>query len=157
EQGLRAPKIGELLVERGYLPLNGLLKALASQRREVRHCPRCRFQTTVPIGALLTCNTCLGPLLPSADLAAANPVDEFVAVPSKDGLPDDVRQAARHPESRFGKYILVRELGFGGVGRVQLAWDPFLSQFVAVKRLRMDFEGKTEETLTERRRMLLQE
>src|SRR5262249_45393244 len=69
----------------------------------------------------------------------------------------EVRLASRHPSARFGKYVLVRELGSGGIGRVFLAWDPFLSQYVAVKRLRTDIEGKTPEELAEHRRMLIQE
>src|SRR6185295_17059122 len=51
ERGEKPPRLGELLLERGHIPLDGLLQALASQRREIRHCPRCRFQTTVPAGA----------------------------------------------------------------------------------------------------------
>src|SRR5262249_2377361 len=72
-------------------------------------------------------------------------VDEAAIVVSRDPLPPDVREAAQMPERRFGKYVIVRELGSGGVGRVDLAWDTYLSQYVALKRLRPRLLGETPE------------
>jgi serine/threonine-protein kinase len=39
-------------------------------------------------------------------------------------LPEDVREAARNPQSRFGRYILVRHYASGGMSRIFLAYDP---------------------------------
>jgi serine/threonine protein kinase len=47
--------------------------------------------------------------------------------------PPEVTQAAAQPKNRFGKYILVRQLGHGGMAVVYKAWDTFLNHFVALK------------------------
>jgi len=152
-------RLGQILLERGHLTTKDLMRALASQRRELRHCPDCRLQTTVPIGspaARHRCATCNLSLIPSPDA----PIDaggDSLDGGGDDELPEEVRTAALTPANRFGKYVLVRELGRGGVGRVCLAWDTFLSQYVAVKRLRTDVGGQTPDLIEERRRMLLKE
>src|SRR6185295_4395429 len=64
-------------------------------------------------------------------------------VVSREPLPLEVRLAVHIPERRFGKYILVRELGRGGAGRVDQAWDTYLSQYVALKRLNAGMERET--------------
>lgn len=48
-------------------------------------------------------------------------------------MPPEVEQAAQDPKNRFGKYILVKQLGHGGMAVVYKAWDTFLSHFVALK------------------------
>jgi serine/threonine protein kinase len=53
-------------------------------------------------------------------------------------LPDDVRMASALPDRRFGKFVLVRELGRGGFGAVHLAWQSDLNRYVALKFLHTD-------------------
>ena len=47
--------------------------------------------------------------------------------------PPEVTQAAANPKNRFGKYILVRQLGHGVMAVVYKGWDTFLNHFVALK------------------------
>ncbi len=60
-----------------------------------------------------------------------------------DETPDDVRQAARDPANRFGKFVLLEALGRGGMGFVHRAWDTILHRPVALKFIR---EANVEDT-----------
>ncbi len=59
---------------------------------------------------------------------------EAHAAPGK--TPPEVAQASEDPKNRFGKYVLVKQLGQGGMAVVYKAWDTFLSHFVALKFIR---------------------
>jgi len=58
------------------------------------------------------------------------------AAPLPGKMPPEVAEAAGDPKNRFGKYVLVRHLGQGGMAVVYKAWDTFLSHFVALKFIR---------------------
>jgi eukaryotic-like serine/threonine-protein kinase len=89
------------------------------------------------------CVRCQGPLASPDAAAQLDVVDDSVIVVSREPLPLEVRLAVHIPERRFGKYVLVKELGRGGVGRVDQAWDTYLSQYVALKRLHGAGRGET--------------
>ena len=109
----------------------------------------------MPMGAILPDEESAGraasaPMGPTGTVAlppsVRPPVDPPVpasgneAVDSK-GLPAEVAQAAALERNRFGKYVLIRVLGSGGMAVVHKAWDTLLHQFVALKFLKLsDFE-----------------
>jgi len=59
-------------------------------------------------------------------------------------LPAEVVAAMKDPKRVFGRYILVQELGRGGMGTVWRSWQLDLKRWVAVKLLH---EGESEDTL----------
>jgi serine/threonine protein kinase len=136
--GRPAPRLGEILVARGILTAHQVNEALAAQKKEIRQCPNCGIQVNVAIrgdAAQYRCARCNGPLRSPSTSAPLHAVDEAFILVSRDPVPPEVEKALENPESRFGKYVLLRLLGRGGIGAVYLAWDTYLSQFVALKRL----------------------
>jgi hypothetical protein len=137
--GGTAPRLGELLVRKGYLTPAQVSLALSEQQTEIRFCPVCQIRVNVAIrgdAVFYRCSRCQGALVTPEAAPQVDVVDDCIIVVSREPLPLEVRLAAHIPDRRFGKYILLRELGAGGAGRVDLAWDTYLSQYVALKRLR---------------------
>jgi serine/threonine protein kinase len=60
-------------------------------------------------------------------------------------LPPDVIEASKNPKNEFGKYILTKQLGAGGMAVVYKAWDTFLNHYVALKFIKTTevVEGQT--------------
>jgi serine/threonine protein kinase len=53
----------------------------------------------------------------------------------RDGIPDEVREAAKDPNKMVEQYILTKQIGKGGMGTVWKAWDRKLSRWIAIKFL----------------------
>jgi tetratricopeptide (TPR) repeat protein len=70
-------------------------------------------------------------------LATELEVLEVMQTVRDDTAPADVQKASRQPGRRLGRYVLVQELGAGGMGVVWKGWDSQLSRWVAVKRLKV--------------------
>jgi serine/threonine protein kinase len=158
--GGTAPRLGELLVRKGYLTPAQVTLALSEQQTEIRYCPVCQIRVNVAIrgdAVFYRCSRCQGALVTPADAPKLDVVDDAIIVVSREPLPLEVRLAVHIPERRFGKYILLRELGSGGAGRVDLAWDTYLSQYVALKRLRGSVAQETRQMKGARTVSLLKE
>jgi serine/threonine protein kinase len=144
--GRVAPRLGELLVARKLLTPQQVTEALGEQQTEIRYCPVCQIRVNVSLrgdAVFYRCVRCQGPLASPEAAAQLDVVDDSVIVVSREPLPLEVRLAVHIPARRFGKYIIVKELGKGGVGKVDQAWDTYLSQYVALKRLHAGAKGES--------------
>jgi serine/threonine protein kinase len=60
------------------------------------------------------------------------------AVPKSGQTPPEVDEARKDPKHILGKYVIVKELGRGGTAVVYRAWDTSLTQWVALKIIKID-------------------
>lgn len=120
-----APRLGEVLLQKGYLSFAALEQVLGLQKSKIPlQCTLCSASYAVvdysPDKKYL-CKKCTGPLLPPSQASA--------------DIPLEVQQARTNPKNILGKYVVVRELGRGGMGAVYKAWDSQLKRWTAVKLL----------------------
>jgi len=158
------PRLGELLVARGFLTQDQVREALSQQEKSILFCPRCEVQVNVPRRddvSEVRCIRCRGALVKPRDLTDVKVSEDSIIFISREPVPREVEEAAKDPARRFGKYTLINEIGRGGAGVVHRAWDHYLSQFVALKRIhgggtpgspgRNDPEGRVASLLKEAR------
>jgi hypothetical protein len=151
-KGGPVPRLGEILVEKGYISFAALEETLHLQGRMTRlRCSACGADYTVPNHdprRKYLCRRCTGSLtLPAGrDLPPAAPTPLPSLSPQDVSIPDDeeVLRAGSNPKNRLGKYVLVRELGRGGMGAVYKAWDSDLNRWVAIKILTANLGGGEE-------------
>jgi len=133
------PRLGEILVARGAVTEKQVTEALGTQQKAILHCPACKVQVNVELrhdAAGYRCGTCGGPLIAPPEVKNVHVVDTSVILVAREPLPQEVQFASKDPARRFGKYVLLSEIGRGGLAIVHRAWDTFLNQYVALKFIR---------------------
>ena len=100
---------------------------------------------TLHVGPPPTAPTVNAPTEPTIGVSPTYVPPSAHANPEAD-FPPEVMEAARSQKSRFGKYILVRQLGAGGMAVVYKAWDTLLHHFVALKFIKTQDFGDEDET-----------
>ncbi|HXG62782.1 MAG TPA: serine/threonine-protein kinase [Planctomycetota bacterium] len=136
------PALGEILIRRGYLDREAVETALQLQNLELYTCPDCGAPLEGgpepdPSGQTYACRACgarVPPLLAKMATALKEALEEASREHDVD-LPEEVRRAAADASKRFGKYVLIREIGRGGAGIVYKAWQQDLNKIVALKIL----------------------
>jgi serine/threonine protein kinase len=134
------PLIG-ILIEKSYLSAAQIRDAMAALQNRVRFCPRCEARVPVPemVDGRERCPRCLFEVRWQEEKRIAQLQDfESLVRITRDELPPEVEAARRLPAKLLGKYILVEEIGRGGAGVVQKAWDTMLGEYVALKFIRED-------------------
>jgi serine/threonine protein kinase len=150
------PLIG-ILIEKAYLSAAQIRDAMAALQNRIRYCPHCNLRVAVPeiVDGRERCPRCLFEIRWQEETRVAQLQDfESLVQLTRDELPADVESARRLPARLFGKYILVSELGRGGAGVVQKAWDSMLGEYVALKFIR-EGEARREHDTAVRRTQIL--
>ncbi|MBI5369438.1 MAG: serine/threonine protein kinase, partial [Planctomycetes bacterium] len=147
------PELGELLVELGLLaprqlatlrpapePTPPAPTAPAAAPAAPDPAPSATLAPPAPPAAatLLGTPTAVAEPASSADAVTLRADLRPAAAPARGpgfAEPPEVAAAARRPECRLGKYLLVQELGRGGMGVVYRAWESGLRRWVAVKTI----------------------
>jgi len=136
-RGPQAPRLGEVLIERGLVPAERIHEALAQQKRRILYCPTCEIHVNVALetdkGVVLRCGNCQTPLCDPPSPQHVHVVDSSTMLIIRDTMPDEVQSSAADPAKKFGRYVLVSEVGRGGIGIVYKAWDTYLGRYVAIK------------------------
>jgi len=132
------PRLGELLIARGLLSREQVVAALSQQAQTILYCPRCDVQVNVqrrPDVREVHCIRCRGTLVSPREPRDVKVSDDSIIFISREPVPREVEEASKDRARKFGKYTLINEVGRGGAGVVHRAWDHYLSQFVALKRI----------------------
>jgi serine/threonine protein kinase len=132
------PRLGEILVRKGYVAPEAVARALGEQARKILFCPRCNILVNVetrPDAIGYSCGRCHGPLVEPPPGRKDQCSDSSIIVNSTLPVPPEVESVRHETTRRFGKYILLGQIGRGGIADVHRAWDTYLHQYVALKRL----------------------
>ncbi len=124
-KGGTVPRLGEILLQKGYTSFSSIERALGEQnQKSTLSCAGCKARYSVvdynPRKKYL-CKKCSGTLLPPGQ--------------TQDEVPPDVTRAQANPKNVLGKYVVVQEIGRGGMGAVYKAWDTQLRRWTALKIL----------------------
>jgi tetratricopeptide (TPR) repeat protein len=134
EAGHKSPRLGEILVRKGFLSTDpGALPSPTPSRRDTFVCPSCNahFSTAgTDASKKYTCKQCGGVLERQEKMGETT---ESLRI----DMPEEAAKVAKDPKRQFagGKYILIEEVGRGGMGIVWKAWQTDLRRYVAIKIL----------------------
>jgi tRNA A-37 threonylcarbamoyl transferase component Bud32 len=151
DEALRAgdhpgPRLGELLVSKGYASADAVRHALAVQEKTILTCTACGKRCNgagFDPARKYRCPSCKAELRPAAGSAEVSVQEPTQEVPMPAEVAAEVAKAEATavtaanpaPGRLLGKYTIVREVGRGGMGVVYEALDTTLDRRVALKML----------------------
>ena len=140
--GPQRKRLGEILVEQGHLSVDEIQATLVQQGKQMLWCPRCRVQVNIEgaaPGTPYACQQCRGELRPAPAPRSTAASETWPAIPVPSGsntkMGEEVRRALDDPSRRIDRYVVLSELGRGGMGVVYRCYDPHLHRNVAIKMI----------------------
>ncbi len=130
------PRLGEILVAMGVLTEAQVAQALEAQNRRILRCGVCGVQVNVELRADVReyrCGRCGGLMAVLIVPLTVRVEDSSIILVGGHARPAEVEEGSKDPSRKFGKYVLLGEIGRGGSAIVHRAWDTYLSHFVALK------------------------
>jgi serine/threonine protein kinase len=138
--------LSEVIVSKGYADRPTLAQTVQLLAEVKFRCSKCRTPYNIrspKIDGAYRCKRCGAPL-ETEDIVPSQGAPS-VPAPKPGGPPPEVAEAAKDPKRVMGKYTLVNELGRGGMAVVYKAWDEQLDQFVALKLIRSQDIGLSDQ------------
>jgi serine/threonine protein kinase len=136
--GAQPPRLGEILVQKGYATAEAVAHALNAQSKTILFCSRCNVLLNVdtrPDAVGYSCGRCQGALEKPPAGVVNKTTDSSVIINSVLPVPAEVQSLRDDAARRFGKYVILEQIGRGGIAEVYRAWDTYLHQYVALKRI----------------------
>jgi len=135
---LDARRLGQLAVKHGLATRAAVDAALAADASDPQSLVRAGVLTAAQLAALYDIASC--ELAQDDDGARHARMRLEIAPPAPANLHAEIAEAERDPKRRFGPYVLLREIGRGGMGIVYRAWSPAQRRLVAIKVLPSDLD-----------------
>ena len=123
KSGKSTPRIGQILVEQGYLKKHQVIAILEEQKKRIARCPTCKAQFNVrrvDEGQRFRCTQCGKVLQMQGNQASTNLSADSTMVEAKKAKPE-VKKAATKTQSKFGPYKILKKLGSDSTGTIYKA------------------------------------
>ncbi len=148
------PRLGQFLMDMGVSDEKTIERTLKIQYKTLYECPGCTLRYNLVEARpekQYRCRKCGAILVPKPPGGGVKADESAYGLKLEvaENLPPEVVEAERSPANRFDRYVLLEEIGRGGMGTVYRAYQKELKRTVAIKLLRPGDEETRERFIRE--------